>query len=140
VSGAPRDPRPAIPHRPPILCIDAVLESGAGRAVAEGEAREGARMAGGEMWEGTLIEGMAQTAALLLNRGLEEAGKRPGKGVLAGIRGLRIARRPRPGERVRYAVEVIRLLFPLSLVSCEARSGDEVLAAGEMKFFTEAEP
>ncbi len=62
------------------------------------------------------------------------------KGMLVGIRGFRIARRARRGETIRFRVEVIKIIFPLSLVRCEARSGDAILASGEMKFFVESAP
>ena len=140
MTAPPGDPRADIPHRPPILCIDRVVAAGGDRAAAEGDVGDGPLVVGGELWEGGLLEGMTQTAAVLLNGDLEASGRRARRGVLAGIRGLAIARRPRVGERVRFTASVIRVLFPLSLVSCEARSGDEVLASGEMKFYTEVEP
>jgi len=140
VSGLAGDPRGVIPHRPPILSIDRILPCGGDRAAAEGDVAEGPLLQEGELWEGALIEGMTQTAAVLLQARLGEEGLRLSKGVLAGIRGLRIERRPRRGETVRYDVEVIRILFPFSLVSCEARCGDDRIARGEMKFFVEAGP
>ena len=137
MTATPGDPRAVIPHRPPILCIDRIVSAGGDRAAAEGDVGDGPLVAAGELWEGAIIEGMAQTAAVLLDRKLGEEGLRPRKGVLAGIRGLLIERRPRRGETVRYDVEIIRVIFPLSLVRCEARSGGELLASGEMKFFVE---
>ena len=51
------DPIEAIPHRPPIRCVERLIEAGAGHAVAEVRAPDA--------WEPWLIEGLAQTAAML---------------------------------------------------------------------------
>jgi predicted hotdog family 3-hydroxylacyl-ACP dehydratase len=134
------DPRTVIPHRPPLLCIDRITKADGQGAFTERSVGEGPHAAGGELWEGALIEGLTQTAAVLLDADIRQRGGRPGKGVLAGIRGLRIDRRPRQGETVRYAVTIIRIIFPLALVGCEALCGEEVVAAGEMKFHVEILP
>jgi hypothetical protein len=57
--------------------------------------------------------------------------------MLVGIRRCRIARRPRVGERLVYRVDLVRRISPLTLMRCEARVGEEVVASGEMKFYVE---
>ena len=86
------------------------------------------------MWEGSLIEGLAQTAAIL-NSQHDQA---PGRGLLVGLRKLSIRRRPAAGEVVHYRVELIRRLAPLVLVRGVATSPTgELFAEGELKFFVE---
>ncbi len=131
------DPAALIPHRPPILCIDRVLASTSERAAAERAARDGPD---GFVWEGQLIEGLAQTAAAMLHRGLEEGGRRLAKGMLVGIRGLRLARLPATSEAVRFEAELIRAILPLALVRGRAMCGGETVAEGELKFFVESRP
>jgi 3-hydroxymyristoyl/3-hydroxydecanoyl-(acyl carrier protein) dehydratase len=118
-----------IPHGPPILCVDRVLEASDSKAAAEHTVRSG------EEWEGLLIEGLAQTAAVLDS--CHGGRKRPGAGLLVGLRAFEIRRLPRAGERVEFRVELIRRLAPLVLVHGRAVAGEELLAEGELKFFIE---
>ena len=98
------------------------------RAVAERDARAG------DAWEGSLIEGLAQTAAALDARQRGEATP----ALLVGLRDLVLSRRPRVGERITYRATLLRRLPPLVLVEGEATGdGGEVLARGELKFYVE---
>lgn len=134
------DPTAVIPHRPPILCIERIVETDLEHAVAERVVREGSHVDDrGELWEGALVEGLAQTAAVLNAFADREQGRRSGKGMLVGVRKFDVTRRPRLGERIVFRVELIRRIIPLTLMRCEARCGDEVLARGEMKFYVEEE-
>ncbi|MHC4973291.1 MAG: hypothetical protein ACYTG3_13265 [Planctomycetota bacterium] len=135
----PEDPTAVIPHRPPILCIDRIVETDLEHAVAERVVREGSDIDAGELWEEALVEGLAQTAAVLNAHADREQGRASGKGMLVGVRKFDVARRARLGERILFRVELIRRITPLTLMRCEARCGDEVLARGEMKFFVEEE-
>lgn len=133
-------PTALLPHRPPILCIDRILALSADEAVCELEVRDGDHLVDGALWEGSLIEGLAQTAAALNGRfQTEAAGGAPAaeslRGLLVGLRGLTVTRRPRAGERVQFRVTLIKRLGPMILVAGEARCDDEVLAGGRLKFF-----
>ena len=132
------DPTAVIPHRPPILCVDRILQADGQLAVTERWVREGADVSGGVLWEEGLLEGFTQTAAVLLSHHVEEKGHRLLKGMLVGIRGLEIRRPVRLNERICYRVELLKKILPLSVVRCEASCGDEVIACGEMKFFVES--
>lgn len=123
------EPAELLPHRAPILCVDRVVETSAEHAVCEQVARDG--------WEGWLVEGLAQTTAILDGTERRAAGRGPLVGMLVGVRKFAIARTPEPGERVRLRVDVIRRLPPLALVRGEATSGGELLASGELKFYME---
>ena len=134
-----QDPKAVIPHRPPILCIDRIVETGLEHAVAERVVREGSDIDAGELWEEALVEGLAQTAAVLNAHADREQGRTSGKGMLVGVRKFDVTRRACLGERILFRVELIRRITPLTLMRCEARCGDEVLARGEMKFYVEEE-
>jgi predicted hotdog family 3-hydroxylacyl-ACP dehydratase len=137
--GMNSDPRNSIPHRPPILCIDRVLEADADHAMAERVVAPGADIEEGELWEEGLVEGLAQTAAVLNAFDERKAGRRSRKGMLVGVRRCQIRRRARVGERLTFRVELIRRILPLAVMRCEVRAGDELLASGEMKFYVEVE-
>jgi 3-hydroxymyristoyl/3-hydroxydecanoyl-(acyl carrier protein) dehydratase len=87
------------------------------------------------MWEPWLLEGLAQTAAVLNGKNAKD--EKPKKGMLVGARGLKILRRPRAGETIRYHVNLIKRLGPLTLVEGTAWVGDESIASGNLKFYVE---
>ena len=89
----------------------------------------------GGMWEPWLMEGIAQTAAVLNGMNQRVTGGEARKGMLVGMRRLRIHRRPEASETVRFHVELVKRLGPLTLIDGSAMGGDEVIAAGEMKFY-----
>lgn len=89
----------------------------------------------GELWEAWLVEGIAQTAAVLNGMNERISGGEAHKGMLVGVRKLRIHRRPKTSETVRFHVELVKRLGPLTLIEGRATVGDELIAAGEMKFY-----
>jgi 3-hydroxymyristoyl/3-hydroxydecanoyl-(acyl carrier protein) dehydratase len=119
------DPIAAIPHRPPVLCIDRLIEADREHAVSRGIAREG------EPW---LIEGLAQTAALLNAQVYGVTGL----GMLVQVRRFEVARVPREGEPLDFRIEMVRRLPPLTLMTGRVQDADgELVAAGEFKFYLE---
>jgi len=124
------DPTKWIPHRPPLLCVDRIVEIGDEHAVTELDVRSA--------WEPFLVEGLAQTAAVLNAHDDKKSGRTAAhEGVLVAVRKFEIVRPPRAGERVTLRVDLIRRIAPLTLMRGEVRSGDEVIARGEMKFYVE---
>ncbi len=93
----------------------------------------------GKFWEPWLVEGLAQTAAVLNGWNERITGGKAHKGMLVGVRRLRIHRRPKADETVRFHVELVKRLGPLTLIDGRATVGDELIAAGEMKFYVEGE-
>ncbi len=122
-------------HRPPILCLDQILHNDSTSARCRHTVVAGPHVHDGVMWEAGLIEGMAQTTALLKGRAAREAGIPVQVGMLVGLKNLAFHRQPTVGEVVTFEVEIIRSLEPMTLVKCATRCGDELLAEGEMKFF-----
>lgn len=119
------DPIAAIPHRPPVLCIDRLMHADREHAVSRGIAREG------EPW---LIEGLAQTAALLNAKVYGVTGL----GMLVQVRRFEVARAPREGEPLDFRIEMVRRLPPLTLMTGRVQDADgELVATGEFKFYLE---
>jgi predicted hotdog family 3-hydroxylacyl-ACP dehydratase len=137
VNPSPLDPASPIPHRFPILCVDSILVADQNRAVAEYLVREGPHVDDEMMWEVGMIEGLAQTAAVLENSDEVGLSFERDSGMLVGVRNFTIHRRPRIGERLEWHVEIIRRLGPFLLVTGEACCGEELLAEGELRFYRE---
>lgn len=128
-----------IRHRAPILCVDELLESGAEVAACALTVREGPHVQAGSLWEGALVEGIAQTSTLLEDPAAVGA-PAAGVGMLVGVRRFVVDRLPRIGERVVFRVQLVRRLGPFLLVDGRATSGDECLAKGELKFYWSSTP
>ena len=120
------DPIQAIPHRPPIRCVERLIEVDKNHAVAMVRAHDA--------WEPWLIEGLAQTAALMNATAYGETQR----GMLVQVRKFTIARPPRRDEQLTMRIDVVLRLPPVHLLSGEVR--DEtgaVIASGELKFYVE---
>ncbi len=138
-----------IPHRPPILCIDTIVSAEPEAVTCTYKVRDAGICpdAPNEYWEPGLIEGIAQTAAVMNGRDAiasgrqaHSAGQTAGqtaeqKGMLVAVRKFSVKRRARRGETITYRAELIRRITPLSLVHGTARVGEEVIAEGEFKFY-----
>ncbi len=133
-----QDPRELVPHRPPMLCLESILQVDADVAAAELVVGDGLFLDGEELCEQGYLEGLAQTAAALLTTRTRAAGAEPRGGFLVGIRDLAIRRRARRGERVRFRVELVTTFGSIAVVRGLAACGGETLAQGELRFFVES--
>lgn len=132
------DPLTLLPHQAPIRVLDRVISLDPSEAVAEQDVgASSAHLRGDELWEGALIEGLAQTAALLAAAAPGDHEPRPVRGMLVALRALELARRPRRGETVRYAIRPQTRLGGAILVRGEASVGEEVVARGRLQFVVE---
>jgi len=120
------DPIQAIPHRPPIRCVEQLVEASEEHCIALARAPEA--------WEPWLIEGLAQTAALLNATAYGETER----GMLVQVRRFEIARPPRADEQLTMRVDVVIRLSPVHLLRGEVRdAAGDVIATGELKFYVE---
>lgn len=131
------DPLTLLPHQAPIRVLDRVVSLELERAVAEQDVADPAHLRGDELWEGALIEGLAQTAALLASAAPTGEEPRPVRGMLVALRAFELSRRPRRGETVRYAIQPQTRLGGAILVRGEASVGEEVVARGRLQFVVE---
>jgi predicted hotdog family 3-hydroxylacyl-ACP dehydratase len=131
-----------IPHRPPMLMIDCLVESSEGAACAEAALGEGhVGVSEGRVLESALVECVAQTAAamkaLAARRGGNAVAGRgdTAPGLLAGVTAFRVFRRPAAGERLTIRIREDKQLGPMSLVTGRVLCGDEVVAEGQLKVY-----
>ena len=123
-----------IPHRPPFLWVDRIVESGPEFIVAEKKIPEDLELFNGHypgnpLLPGVLIcEAIFQTGALLLAEMLEKdtnAEKSPGEKdkkvpVLTKIRDARFKRPIRPGETIRLQVRLVDRLSSVCILKGSA--------------------
>jgi predicted hotdog family 3-hydroxylacyl-ACP dehydratase len=125
-----------LPHRAPMVLIDALVHCDADSAVAEKTfAPESYGADGGQVAEAALIECLAQTMAALAGQAARDAGDRPSAGVLAGVRGFAFHRPARCGRPLRLAVEIERRLGPLCRAAGRIEQDGALVAEGELTFY-----
>lgn len=129
------DMRTLLPHRPPMLMLDRLMEVGPGTAVAEASLKEGQLgVEEGRVLEPTLVECLAQTVAA--RKALEAGGgKSDVPGMLVGIAGFHVTRCPLVGERMTLRTREEKRLGPMILVTGEVFVGEECVASGQLKLY-----
>ncbi len=125
-----------LPHRPPMLMLDRLVEAGPGTAVAEASLKEGQLgVEGGRILEPALVECLAQTVAAREALEAADGGRPDVPGMLVGIAGFRVTRCPSVGERLTLRTREEKRLGPLILVTGEVFVGDERVASGQLKLY-----
>ncbi|WP_168121462.1 3-hydroxyacyl-ACP dehydratase FabZ [Paenibacillus sp. HB172176] len=127
-----------IPHRPPFLLIDRILEVEPGvravgvKNVTMNEPHFIGHFPGYPVMPGVLIvEALAQVGSVAML--MVEANK--GKlGFFAGIDGFRFRGQVTPGDTLTLEVEITRLKGPVGKGQAVAKVGDKVVAEGELMF------
>ena len=127
-----------IPHRPPFLLVDRVLEMEPGRRivaqknVTTNEWFFQGHFPGFPVMPGVLIvEALAQTGAVLLLSEEDSKGKIP---LFAGIDGCRFRAQVGPGDVLRLEVELTSRRGPVGKGRARAWVGDKLVAEGELVF------
>ena len=119
-----------LPHAYPFRFVDVVLRP-AGADFSDGQVSAAVtangRFAFGESGSSTLLAEALAQAALLLQGGDPEVGRR---GFLAGIDGFQVDRLPRPGDQLQIDVRLIARFGSIVKFEGEVRSGSETLARG----------
>jgi 3-hydroxyacyl-[acyl-carrier-protein] dehydratase len=130
--------RAILPHRPPMVMIDALLESTPEGALAT-KVFTGSDYAVDDntVARSALIEGLAQTVAAAFGKEAREAGQRPLIGMLVGVTGFGFTRDVEAGEEVVFRATISRRLPPFYLAEGEVLCGGQVIAGGSMKFYIE---
>jgi 3-hydroxyacyl-[acyl-carrier-protein] dehydratase len=127
-----------IPHRPPFLFVDRVLECDPGRralgikAVSAGEPYLAGHFPGRPIVPGViLIEALAQVGAVALLTEPRWQGRIP---LFGGVDGVRFRRQVVPGDVVRLEVEIVRMIRGLGKGRGTARVDGELAVEGELTF------
>lgn len=126
-----------IPHRPPFLWLDRVLEASPDRLVAEKEIPLDLELFQGHypgypLMPGVLLcEAVFQAGAVLL-AGQEGVGSGQGKPVLTRILGAKFKREVRPGDTIRIQVSLTERVGPAWFMKGSVRVRD--LLAVQVEF------
>ena len=127
-----------IPHRPPFLLVDRIVELEAGvRAVGEklvsmNEPQFQGHFPGNPIMPGVLIvEALAQTGAVALLSMPEHTGKLV---LFAGIDGVRFKRIVRPGDTIRLEVTLDKLRRGIGKGSARATVDGQIACEAELLF------
>jgi 3-hydroxyacyl-[acyl-carrier-protein] dehydratase len=127
-----------IPHRPPILMVDRIIEMDPGKRavgikmVSANEPVFQGHYPGNPIFPGVLIvEAMAQTGAVALMSQPEYAQKVP---LFAGIDEVKFKRPVVPGDQLRLEVEIVAIKRGLGIGNAKAYVGDELKAQAIIKF------
>lgn len=131
-------PTDLLPHRPPFLFVDEVLELVPGESararwrVDPDAAFFAGHFPGNPILPGVIIvEALAQTGALAALADPRTAGK---LALFGGIAAARFRRVVRPGEVLEMATRLTCRRGPLGEGLGEARVGDEVACTAELRF------
>jgi len=141
-----------LPHRPPFLLVDKVLEVVPGKkAVAVKTVTDDAETmrsaVGGFSREILVIEAMAQTGALAYaqmepGEGLAESGSAEVvvTGYLAGLNDVVFHRRPRPGDTLELTLEFVAAMGTMARFAGIAKVRNETVAEAGLTFTVEGVP
>ena len=133
-----------LPHRPPFLLVDRVLEVEPGRRavgiknVTVNEPFFAGHFPGHPVMPGVLIlEAMAQVGAVALLSGPEYRGR---LALFAGIDGARFRQQVTPGDQLRLEVSLTRLRGSIGKGEGKAWVGDKLAAEAQLLFAIGPEP
>lgn len=121
-----------VPHRAPILRVHHIVAVDGNAATVLGCEPDGP---GALPWAAGAIEGIAQSAAILLGHG-HAPGVAPPRGMLVAVRSLTAPKSPPPGATITYRVELVRRLGPTARVRGRAECDGQLLAAGELTLWS----
>ncbi|MFT5466243.1 MAG: 3-hydroxyacyl-[acyl-carrier-protein] dehydratase [Verrucomicrobiales bacterium] len=129
-----------LPHRPPILLIDEVVnvvpgESGSGvRTFKEGDPCFDGHFPGNPILPGVLAaEACAQTTmAVFLADKADEPAAAGELGLLGKINEMTFLKPITPGKTIHFSIKIDRRVGPFAIVNCVALEGTEKFATGKL--------
>jgi 3-hydroxyacyl-[acyl-carrier-protein] dehydratase len=127
-----------LPHRPPFLLVDEVLEGEEGvrcvatRTLLDDDFWFAGHFPGNPVMPGVLIvEALAQTATIAAASGSDMAGK---IGLFAGIDKVRFKRVVKPGDTMRLEAEIVAVHGPVGRAKVKATVDGQLACRGELMF------
>ncbi len=131
----PVDAARVVPHRPPMLLIDRLLEIKERASVSEMTVREDMIFVGenGKLDDASYAEIISQALAAM--EGFRTLGGRSAQqeGFLLGIKNLEVLGAARVGDLLRISVKKIAKLGDFGIIRGEVSKGETVIARGEVK-------
>ena len=129
-----------LPHRPPMVMLDALVRSGGDAAVATKTfAPDSYGVHEGRVLESALVECLAQTVAALHGQRARQDGRPPAMGMLVGVSDFVFHRPGQCGSPLTLSVEVTRRLGPLVLALGRVEQNGELVAEGYVKLHVQEE-
>jgi 3-hydroxymyristoyl/3-hydroxydecanoyl-(acyl carrier protein) dehydratase len=130
-----------VPHRPPFLLVDRILEFSGQKGVLECVVRPDNIFLNGD---GTfpslaLVELMAQAAAAIMGYSDLIEGKDIKMGFLVDIRQVRFTGQGFKGDTLIIRSEVLRTISGFSIVQGEVKRAGEIIANGTLKLWVKEE-
>ena len=123
-----------LPHRPPMLLVETLVERQGSRAVAMAILpTTGPFVCGGYVIPEYFIELIAQTAALGNCFDARACGTATRNGMLVGVDSFSWPRQAPIGIPVSIATNITFVFGAVKVVSGEVHAGEELLAAGDIK-------
>lgn len=123
-----------IPHRPPMLLVERLIERQGDRARASASVpKGGAWCEDGTVSPEYFVEIVAQAAALATGFDSRCDGGTIADGMLAGIDSFELRGTAEPGMELEVRVEKTFGFGPVSIIHGEVYHGSELLACGEIK-------
>lgn len=134
------DFRLLIPHRPPMVLIDEVVEYGPRVIRARRTVRAGDPFVGpGGLEDAALLECVAQTIAAGDALYAKSKGGRVIKGYLTGLTGVQVQGRAAVGETIDIVADCLKRMDGMGLFEAEARVGKRLIVQGRFKLFVEVD-
>ncbi len=130
----PMAARSLLPHRPPMLFVDQLLERSGNRAKALAEMPvEGICVDDGMVFPEFFIEVVAQAMAMANGYDALRSGSRMNDGMLVGIDSFSFYHTASPGTRLRIEIEKIFEFGTVKIIHGEVFDADVLLASGDIK-------
>lgn len=129
-----------LPHRPPMLFVERLLEREGDRAIAETTLpSRGIAICNGRLLPEYFIELIAQTAALANGYDLFCEDKAPTDGMLVGVASFSIVGKACSGHVVRIETDKTFTYGPVNVIHGSVWDGERQLASGEIKVWENVE-
>ena len=142
--GSSLDPelRQILPHRPPMVMIDSLerFDDQTAEALKTFSRGDYGLDDNGRVAEPMLIECLAQTVAAGLGSLARMQGQEPAEGMLVGVSGLEFLRPVRQGRALALNTRITHRVGRFVVVEATVRSGDELIARGELKLYIGSGP
>jgi predicted hotdog family 3-hydroxylacyl-ACP dehydratase len=132
------DFRELIPHRPPMVLIDEVVEYGPTTIRARRTVREGDPFVTADgLEDAALLEVIAQTIAAGDALYAKSKGGRVIKGYLTGLTGVKVHSRAGVGDTIEVTADCLKRMDGMGLFDAQASAGGKPLVEGRFKLFVD---